>query len=189
MNNTTFIEKDVICRKMHHGIYIDIMCLNNTSRNIINRYIQYISARILNIVALQKKGYITDNKIKKLVIHIFSYIFNKNIQKFLLFIVKRLNNKKTDLVGHFFGRAPFKKTSFPKDYLGKPKYIKFENLYLPVLQEVEKYLEIRYGKNYMDLPSKEEKAKYPSHAFIIDTENDYRKYWNSETQCYEQRKQ
>ena len=31
MNNTTFIEKDVINRKMHHGIYIDIMSLHSAN--------------------------------------------------------------------------------------------------------------------------------------------------------------
>ena len=31
MNNTTFIEKDVVGRDMHHGVYIDVMCLNSSS--------------------------------------------------------------------------------------------------------------------------------------------------------------
>ena len=48
MNNTTFIEKDVSSRIMHHGIYIDIMCLHGASSNMAVRYIQYLAARILN---------------------------------------------------------------------------------------------------------------------------------------------
>ena len=66
MNNTTFIEKDVINRKMHHGIYIDIMSLHSASSNKFVRYIQYFSARILNARALSDRGYITNSKFKKL---------------------------------------------------------------------------------------------------------------------------
>ena len=65
MNNTTFIEKDVKNRIMHHGIYIDIMCLNSTPNNKISRYFQYCSARALNARALFEKGYITKSFIKK----------------------------------------------------------------------------------------------------------------------------
>ena len=54
MNGTTFIEKDLKDRDMHHGIYIDIMCLNNTSESKFIRYIQYFSARVLNAKVLAK---------------------------------------------------------------------------------------------------------------------------------------
>ena len=40
MNDTTFIEKDVVGRQIHHGIYIDIMCLNETSSVSFIRYLQ-----------------------------------------------------------------------------------------------------------------------------------------------------
>ena len=176
MNNTTFIEKDVRGREMHHGIYIDVMCLNNAADSIIIRYIQYFAARMLNTRALSKRGYDTQSPIKKFFMIFSDYIVFKQLKYFLLYMVRFLNNKKTKYIGHFFGRAPFLKTSFKNSYLGKARYVKFEHLLLPVPEKVEKYLNIRFGSNYMSLPSEEEKMKYPSHAYIVDTNKSYTKY-------------
>lgn len=176
MNGTTFIEEDVKDRDMHHGVYIDIMCLNNTSEIKIVRYMQYLSARILNTRALVAKGYMPNTKFKMAALAISKYIINGFIKNSLLYFVRSFNKKNCNLVGHFFGRAPFLKTSFPKDFLGEPRYVKFENMSLPVPRNVEGYLQVRYGEQYMDPPSEEIKALYPSHAYIVDTLNSYEKY-------------
>ena len=42
----------------------------------------------------------------------------------------------------------------------------------------EEYLKLRYGDNFMDMPDQKTKEKYPSHAYIVDPYNDYRKYIN-----------
>lgn len=176
MNNTTFIEKDVINRKMHHGIYIDIMSLHSASSNKFVRYIQYFAARILNARALSDRGYITNSKFKKLTLFLSRYLVFKQVKNFLLNVVRYFKNGNTKYVGHFFGRAPFSKGSFKRKYLGNPKFIKFEHLLLPVPQQIEKYLNIRYGPKYMELPSEKEKMKYPSHAYIVDVNKSYIEY-------------
>lgn len=180
MNGTTFIEKDIKDRKMHHGIYIDIMCLNNTSRNRFLRYLQYFFARVLNTRVLAEKGYITDSKLKKTAMYFSKIIIKKPIEKLLLKYIRRLNDKDSEYIGHFFGRAPFAKTSFKTDYLGKPRYVKFESLMLPVCQNVEEYLKVRYGEDYMQLPSEEVKLQYPSHAYIVDTKKSYKEYFKKD---------
>ena len=176
MNGTTFIEKDLKDKDMHHGIYIDIMCLNNTSKSTFIRYIQYFSARVLNTRALVNRGYETDSKVKKLFLQIAKYIITDSIKKILLKIVRSLNSKESSYIGHFFGRAPFKKTSFPTEYLGNPRYVKFEYLNLPVAEYVEEYLKVRYGESYMELPSEKEKLKYPSHAYIVNVSQSYNEF-------------
>ena len=176
MNGTTFIEKDLKDRDMHHGIYIDIMCLNNTSESKFIRYIQYFSARILNTKVLATRGYQTNSRVKKIFLSIAKYTITDSIKNILLKIVRGLNNKDTKFIGHFFGRAPFKKTSFPREYLYEPRYVKFEHLTLPVVKSVEKYLKVRYGDRYRELPSEEEKAKYPSHAYIVNVSKSYKEF-------------
>ena len=176
MNNTTFIEKNLMGKDMHHGIYIDIMCLNNTSSNRYIRYLHYLSARILNARALIGNNYITDNKIKKIALFVSKIIVVRFVKNNLLSFVRSFNNKQTLMIGHFFGRAPFLKTSFYTSYLGKQRYVKFEHLSLPVPQHVEEYLKVRYGEEYMELPSEEEKIKYPSHAHIVDVKKSYKEY-------------
>jgi lipopolysaccharide cholinephosphotransferase len=178
INNTTFIEEDIKDNEMHHGIYIDIMCLNNTSSNKYIRYLQYFSARVLNTKALVEKGYITNSKIKKMALFLSKFLITKSIKKILLHFIRSFNQKETRLVGHFFGRAPFLKTSFLKAYLGEPRYVKFEDLILPVPSNVEEYLKVRYGDKYMELPSEETKMQYPSHAYIVDTMKCYKEYMN-----------
>ena len=180
MNNTTFIEKDVVDRKMHHGIYIDVMCLNHTYNNKMLRYFQYIVARILSSSALNKKGYITKSKTKKMILVVSSFLTFGPFKNILLKMVRIKKSKKSNLIGHFFGRAPFSKTTFPASYLSTPKYVLFDRLLLPVPKDVERYLEIRYGNKYMELPSKKEKDKYPSHAYIVDTKKSYKNYINDE---------
>jgi lipopolysaccharide cholinephosphotransferase len=176
MNGTTFIEEDLKDIDMHHGIYIDIMCLNNTTKSKVIRYIQYFSARVLNARVLAMRGYKTDSRVKKLFLQIAKYAITDSIKKILLKTVRGLNSKDSSYVGHFFGRAPFAKTSFPTNYLGKQRYVKFENLNLPVADQVEKYLAIRYGTSYMEMPSEEVKMQYPSHAYIVDVTKSYKEF-------------
>jgi lipopolysaccharide cholinephosphotransferase len=178
MNNTTFIEKDVVGREMHHGVYIDVMCLNETSSFIFVRYLLYLSARILSAKALSEKGYITTSKLKKTLLFVVKYFIPSFFAKELLRFVRSFNGKDTQLIGHFFGRAPFNRTSFKKSFLGKARYIRFNSLNLPVPEFVEEYLIVRYGKRYNELPSENEKMRYPSHAFIVDTTKSYKEYMN-----------
>tara|TARA_B100000902_G_scaffold399897_1_gene473442 strand:+ start:6975 stop:7808 length:834 start_codon:yes stop_codon:yes gene_type:complete len=176
INNTTFIEKDVINKDMHHGIYIDIMCLHGASSISTLRYMQYFAARILSARALQKRGYITNSLIKKIFLNLSNIIVSRTVKLLLLDIVRFYNLKPTTIVGHFFGRAPFKRSSFPRNFLGKARYVDFEHLKLPVPEYVEKYLSVRYGSDYMSIPDEDEKMKYPSHAYIVDVNKSYKEY-------------
>jgi len=178
MNGTTYIEKDVEGRDMHHGLFIDIMCLNNTYKNKKLRYLQYFAARVLNANALARKGYLTTSVKKKVALSITKLIIIKPVKKALLRFVRRLNNKETEYLGHFFGRAPFKRTSFKRSLIGKGKHVKFESLKFPVFSDVDSYLTVRYGDKFMEMPSEETKSMYPSHAYIVDLEQSYKNYMN-----------
>jgi lipopolysaccharide cholinephosphotransferase len=180
MNNTTFIEQDVAHLSMHHGIYIDIMCLNNAFNNKSIRYLQYLSAKIVSASVLGKRGYSTNSFAKKVIVKIASLVVFGFIKKILLAFVRSQNSKYSKKVGHFFGRAPFSKTTFQTAYLSTPRYVDFDGLLLPVPNNVEKYLEIRYGLDWMNHPSQKVIDSYPSHAYITDTKKDYSFYANEE---------
>ncbi len=176
MDGTTFIEKDVVGRKMHHGVYIDVMCLNATSNFGPLRFAQHYFARVLNARALLRKGYITDSFKKRLALFLSMFLVCFPARKILLALVRLFRSRPTTLVGHYFGRAPYKKAYFPRSYLGKQRYVQFEEMQLPVPEHVEEYLKVRYGEKYMELPSEEEKLKYPSHAYIVDVTKSYEEY-------------
>ena len=131
MNGTTCIEKGY--NKMHKGIYIDIMCLYNVSPNKFVRYIQYLSAQILKATSLYLVDYDSDSFFKKVFINSCHFVVGTTAKNFLFKILNHFSTKNTLLVGHFFGKAPFPKTSFPRKWLGIQRYVNFENLLLPIV--------------------------------------------------------
>lgn len=52
---------------------------------------------------------------------------------------------------------------FPVAWLGEMKYVPFENTELPVPENVEDYLETRFGEGYMENPPVQ-KRKVSSHV-------------------------
>lgn len=176
MNNTTFIEEDTKNRQMHKGFYVDIMCLNNTTKNKVFRFVQYIAARIIVAKTLNDRGYITKSKIKKLTMFCTDKLVKGFVFNTLLWLVRSRNNTESKYVGHFFGRAKFKNTSFPKELLKEMKYVKFEDTKLPVMSGVHDYLSVRYGEKFMDIPDKKTRDLYPVHAIFTDTQKDYSFY-------------
>ena len=176
MNGTTFIEEDTKDREMHKGFYVDVICLNNTPKNVLIRYIQYVSAKLVTAKVLSVRGYTTKSKLKKTTMAFSSVAVNGPVFKALLGIVRGFNRYDTYYVGHFFGRAKFKNTSFKKEYLGVPRYVTFSSAKLPVMEKVEEYLEVRFGPDYMKPPDQKTKDLYPVHAVYADTKTDYRIY-------------
>lgn len=182
MNGTTFLEIDTMHKSdMHQGVYIDIMCLNNVSSNIIYRFSQYLVAILLTAQTISKRGYKSNQKIsKKVAMYLASTIIRGRIKSILIKFVRSLNSKNTKMVGHFFGKAPFSKTSFPIEWLGKQRYVPFEDTKLPVPQLAENYLELRFG-DYMKIPDQKTRDKYPVHAYMFDLNKNYSFYINRDS--------
>ena len=177
MNNTTFIEYENKNRKMHQGIFVDIMCLNNAAPKGIKRKLQYYSAALLKASAVAKTAYRTDDNIKKIQLFISKLLVKGYIKKILLNFVRRYNNNNaSNELAHVFGRAKFKNSFYPIVDFGIPRYVNFEKIKLPVPSKVEEYLTIRFGKNYMQMPDEKTKAIYQSHSIKWDTKRNYTEY-------------
>lgn len=177
MNGTTYIEHaNEHCKNMHQGIFVDIMCLNHAARSRLGKKLQYYAAGLLKAKAITKYSYETDSKVKKLQLCIAKFVVVGPIKKFLLYMVRRNNGKKTDMLCHLFGRAKFDKSFYPYEDFGIQRYVPFETIMLPVPANVEDYLTIRYGSDYMQMPSEETKKMYESHAVFWDVEKDYTEY-------------
>ncbi len=175
MNNTACIESVNANRPwMHQGIFIDIMGLNNAAPAGMRRMIQYYSAAILKASALSRTSYNTRNVKKKLIIFLSNILVHGLIKKILVWNVKKYNKKSSEDVCWIFGRAKYQNSYYPASDFGIPRYVPFEKVLLPVPQNVEEYLVIRYGKNYMQLPDEETKALYQSHAMKWNVEVDYK---------------
>lgn len=174
MNGTTCIEKVNANRpNMHQGIFVDVMCLNNAAPKGWKRKIQYYSAALLKANALTKTAYNTNDKKKMKQLKFAKIIVRGSIKKSLLNIVRKYNGKPSNEVAHIFGRAKYENSFYPIEDFEMQRYVKFEKVMLPVPQNAENYLTIRYGKDYMKMPSEETKAIYTNHAMKWDVDKDY----------------
>jgi lipopolysaccharide cholinephosphotransferase len=168
LNNTLYVEREDEIGRIHTGIYIDVMCLHNTYTNRGMRYLHFLAGRALTAIALSKRGYSTSSRIKRLAL-IFGRILGLiQVKKLLLKFIRLLDDHDSKFVGHFFGRAPFRNSSFPRDYLGTPRRVPFENEMLPVPSNVEDYLTMRFGSDFMKMPSPTTLEAFPSHLISFD---------------------
>lgn len=180
LNNSIYIENEDYGRSMHNGIFIDIMCLNNTFDNVCLRYSQYLIAKILSASAIKRRGYSTNSFMKKFVMFFAGLFVRGPLKTIMLKYVRILNGGRSDtnLKSHFFGRAKFKNTCFHSSFLKNSRRVKFENVEFNVMGNVEKYLHARFGAQFMDIPGKDIKSQYPSHCCEFKLNPDIQG-WNS----------
>ncbi|WP_195439674.1 LicD family protein [Parabacteroides goldsteinii] len=86
-------------------------------------------------------------------------------------IIKKIENEYHEnggkmYVATYFGRdiGLFKSIVYPIDWFDNPRYLKFENMDVPCPGDTERYCELQYGKNFMELPSIEKRI--PHHDFL-----------------------
>lgn len=164
--------------KQHHTVFVDIMCLYSAPASEPAHFMQYVASQLLRVNALALCNFPNKNIIKRIALQVSKIIVNPVTRPWLIKYVHKYEHKRTKLVGHYFGRARYKQTSFPRKYLGKPRYVPFEDTELPVFEHVEEYLTARFGPKWMEMPSQKTRDQYPVHGNFVDLENDYTKYMN-----------
>ena len=154
MNNTVFKEPDAI-EGGHHGLYIDVFCLENLSDGFIPSMWQYVCSKLIIAKSLSMRGYKNATPRKKLVLGIMKF-FPKVLVSSLLLNQVRNKSSETRRVGLLFGRVKYKTAIIPKEFLGSGKLIEFEGRMLPVPEMTHEYLSSYFG-DYMKLPPEEER--------------------------------
>lgn len=181
MNGTTCISPVEKRNKgFHQGIFVDIMCLNRAAKSDFGRKIQYYAAGMLKAKACSKTNYRAKGFVKKMQLFVSKIVVVGPVKKLLLYLVRRYNAKPSDTLAHMFGRAKFGNSFYPVADFNSQRFVSFEQVVLAVPENVEHYLALRYGKDYMKMPDENTKALYQTHATIWDTENDYMMYLNDE---------
>ena len=168
LNNTKYIEKEDLGRKMHNGVYIDVMCLSNLYNNPVLRWLQYVFAKCLSASVLRSRGYKPNSMKKKLFMYIMELLFFLPIKQKILNFVRNKNSSNDKFKGHFFGRARYQNSVYVSSWFDQKRYIHFEDTKFPVVDALEKYLEVRFGSKYLEPPSQKIKDQYPSHLYKLD---------------------
>ena len=171
MNNTACMErthpKD---KKQHQGIYIDIFPADNLSDLHPARAFQFLASKIVIAGGLERRGYLTNNVLKKILMKVSLIV----PQKLFLDIVKGGNNK-TEMVHSFLGASSkYRKSIYPRKWFTKTERILFEGSAFPVSAYYDEMLRSLYG-DYMTLPDEQGKL-IKKHAELIDLEKSYEYY-------------
>ena len=171
LNGTACIEKyrprDPL---VHQGIYIDIFPCDDAKATAFGRKIQFLSSKVVIAKSLDRRGYETKSRKKKL----FMALCRLLPMKPFFNIVK--NGKKNGKELHSFLAAAhsYSKNLYPRELLQNTVMGEFEGGKYPIPADFDTLLQTLYGE-YMVLPSPEER-KMKQHAIFVDTENSYENY-------------
>jgi len=168
----------------HHNVFVDIMCLYSAPERKVLRYMQYASAQWLRVNALEKTKFMPKNKYKKIVLKVSLAVVNPITKKIFIKHVRHYEKKDAKYAGHYFGRARFKNCAFPKEYIGKQRFVKFEDTEFPVFEKVEEYLRMRYGDKWFEMPDKKTRDMYPDHGEFVDLNKDYTEYMSPDRKVW-----
>lgn len=172
LNNTAAIEKyhpkDAL---MHQGVYIDIFPCDNLYHNRLAAQLQFAASKVIIAKSLDKRGYETNSKIKKLFMAFCRFMPQKPLHRFCV-------NRKADhtqTVHSFFGcSSKYEKSIYPKKWFTEITYMQFGNGEYPVSAHYDELLTKLYD-DYMVLPPAEAR-KCKQHIAILDLNKNYTAY-------------
>jgi lipopolysaccharide cholinephosphotransferase len=169
LNGSIYIETQDVGRKMHNGVYIDIMCLNKLSNVGLLRRLQFICAKVLCAEALPRRGYVAKGLKRKTAVVASRLLVKLFGAQCFLSVVRHWNRYEgNQLVGHFFGRASFLKSLIPQQVLDDRCLVDFSGRKYFAFKDISEYLTGRYGSKFMDMPSEAVKAQFPSHCIRFE---------------------
>lgn len=176
MNGTTFIEKSQLHNKeLHQGIYVDIMILHKLPNDVKIQKKIYRESKYVVLYAISHRGWHPKNLKQKLAVACLRLLPNRLLLRKCYRDIYSYDNLQGDFVwSYYITKAKFNQGMFRKDFFEKPTDIPFEDTVLMGPDNIREYLSIRYG-DYMKLPSVEQQ-KMDVHAYIFDTEKDYKEY-------------
>lgn len=175
MNGTTFIEAVHKDRKMHHGIYVDIMILHKVPKNAFLERLVYLESKFVTLYALSQRNWKPKTKGQALVLHSLHLMPCKWMDKVFYRRIYRYDDRqKNFMYCYWITPAKFRSGLFDPSFFPAPVDIPFEDTVLLGSPKIKEYLAYRYG-DYMKLPS-EAARKAAVHAMIYDVNKDYTEY-------------
>lgn len=171
LNGTACLEKyHPKDPEIHQGIYIDIFPCDHTASGTLGRKVQFAASKVVIAKALDKRGYETRSKAKK----VFMALCRVLPRKPFLWLAKR-GDPAGDTVHSFFAAAKeYSKNLYPRSYLTRLSQGEFEGGRYPIPADYDACLRGIYG-DYMELPPPEQRV-CKQHAILVDTEQSYEAY-------------
>lgn len=171
LNNTTCLEKYHPKDPMiHQGIYIDIFPCDNAAKTEIGRKFQFLCSKVVIAKALDRRGYETDSKKKKLFMLLCRLLPGKLFHKLAI-----RGSGDSKMVHSFFAAASdYHKNVYNRELFEGFISGSFEDGEFPVPKEYDLLLTQLYG-DWRTLPPEEDRV-CKQHAIFIDLHNSYENY-------------
>lgn len=172
LNGTTCMEKfhprDPL---MHQGVYIDIFPCDALADNGTLRRLQFAAAKLVIAHALDRRGYLTDSRVKKAAMALSRYLPTQRLHRF----VTQVGAEDSQKVHSFFGASSrYEKSVYPRRWFEETVLCSFEDGLFPVSAHNEALLTQLYG-DWQRIPTPEERA-CKEHAQIVDLNCSWEKY-------------
>ena len=133
--------------------------------------------KIVIAKSLERRGYLTDNRKKKLFMAMCKLLPGKWMYRF----VRKDKKRDSKYVHSFFGAASrFEKNVFPRQWFEEYTELDFEGEKFPVSKYYHEMLTKIYG-DYTVIPSEEER-ECKVHGEIVDLEHSYEMYIEAQKQ-------
>lgn len=162
-----YVPKDPL---VHQGVYIDIFPCDNLSDHRLIRKLQFAASKVVIAKSLDRRGYLTDSRIKKMFMCLCRLFPLKPLHSFA-----QMRGKNSKMVHTFFAAASkYEKNIYPREWFTDTMELDFETGKFPVSARCDELLTKIYG-DYMVLPPEEERG-CKIHGQIVDLEHSYEMY-------------
>ncbi len=175
--NTTLIEETESWRNINHGVFVDIYPMFNAPKNSILLEFFAITSMVYRLMLY---GVVPQNRgsIMKYGSFVLLKVTPKCIREILINLTyKILSSYKSDEYWCGFHGNCYK-TTFSKSLFLPVKISDFEGLAVPIPNDADALLKMRYG-NYMELPPESERVVHHPYS-VVDLENSYVNYYGKE---------
>ena len=171
-NNTACMEKFYPKDpQMHQGIYIDLFPCDNFSDRLGKGGLQYLAARLVVAKSLYRRGYLTDNTLKKATMAVMAKMPVDGLRRFAM------NRAETDSmrVHSFFGASSrLDRSVYQRAWFAETVELEFEGEHYPAPAGYDALLTTLYG-DWHQIPP-EEKRVCKIHGAIVDLNHSYTDY-------------
>lgn len=157
---------------IHQGVYMDIFPCDNAYGSGFARKMQFLCSKVVIAKGLDREGYVTDSKKKKLFMALCRVLPRAPFHRFVR------GPKKTGYWLHCFlgGASKLSKSVFPSACFAECERLSFRDGQFSAPAGYDELLTVLYNE-YMVLPPEEER-KCKQHAILVDLKNSHEKYRN-----------
>ena len=159
LDNSFYRQKHIAHLTDHNGPLIDIFPLDNVpKKDSFGQKIQALTIKLNRGMLSYKLKIRIPKKWKGYIVKFLSnFVSVKHIHKVLAKTFIKYNCSDNPYIVNLGSYYSYDKQTHPKEWYGKPRMVKFENLTVPVPCEAEKILTCIYG-DYMKLPPRSKRV-------------------------------